>query len=250
MERAWAWNGLGTIAIQLPRRSTASHRRLLPQGASLPRRISPSPIMPWRRANRPWARKRKLAAIFARPTGCCSRNPVPDLNPHYTINARASAKAMIAFGATGDLRRRHSHSDQAGAELPDEFLSPGARQFHRMARSSVMARAARSGAPCAPMLRDIGHIGHSTVIRRRTLLACRSRGLAGHRCAWKPPRARRSRNPMIPSGAMRAPPIRLQSTACGPSSRWLRPELGDFAGAEAMIAPLRPIMTRPAHARP
>jgi tetratricopeptide (TPR) repeat protein len=102
LERAWAWNGLGTIAFvwrDNNRLSASYYRRALEQVPdftigyyALSARVQPLVLD---REEETLSDLRQAARLLHRPS-------IPDLNPHYVPNARISADGQLAT-ATGDF---------------------------------------------------------------------------------------------------------------------------------------------------
>jgi tetratricopeptide (TPR) repeat protein len=119
VERAWAWNGLGTIAFRWQRNNRLAlsyYRKSVQQVPdftigyyALSARIEPQTLD---REEEWLANTRQAARLLHRPS-------IPDLNPRYVPNARLSADAQLAM-ATGDFAAAIPPS-RHGMALPDEF---------------------------------------------------------------------------------------------------------------------------------
>jgi tetratricopeptide (TPR) repeat protein len=158
VERAWAWNGLGTIEFNFhgdQRLSSDYYRKSI---ASTP----DFTIAYFAVASRDQVlnREEELVVNFRAADRLLSRDPVPGLNPHYTIYARASGKSNIAFW-TGDYSAAIPIY-QAGAELPDDFSVLARGNFTQGALMSMIrqhdlgamhAYARYLGQPSIPALR-------------------------------------------------------------------------------------------------
>ena len=117
LERAWAWNGLGTIAFRIDnnnRQSEVYYRKAL---ASSPDFTIGYYALSAR--NGPLGQDEESLASLRQAVRLLHRSSIPDLNPQYAINARFSADGHLAQ-LTGDYRAAISLL-KAGAELPNEY---------------------------------------------------------------------------------------------------------------------------------
>ena len=124
LERAWAWNGLGTIQFRYYNNSRLSadyYRRAL---AEVPDFTIGYFALAARDA--PLGREEEELASISEAGRLLHRDSIPDLNPHYVTYARLNADAIFD-GLVGDCAGAVPLS-RKGAELPDDF--------------SVLARAA------------------------------------------------------------------------------------------------------------
>jgi tetratricopeptide (TPR) repeat protein len=232
VERAWAWNGLGTIEFNFhgdQRLSSDDYRKSI---ASTP----DFTIAYFALASRDQVlnREEELVANFRAADRLLSRDPVPGLNPHYTIYARASGKSNIAFW-TGDYTAAIPIY-QAGAELPDDF--------------SVLARGNFTQGVLQSMIRqhDLGamrayarYIGQPDIPDRRTRVI-----LDTETGDWRDINAReaaaRARIAQSDDSISRNARATNQAFYDGmrPWYALAEARLGDFKAAEAMIAPAAP----------
>jgi tetratricopeptide (TPR) repeat protein len=129
-ERAWAWNGLGTIAFRFhddDREATADYRKAVAS--------APDFTIGWfALASREFNldREEDQLAEFREASRLLHRDSIPDLNPNYIPNARLSAEGAVGV-LTGDFGQGVA-SYKAGAELPDSFsvLARGNFQYHAL----------------------------------------------------------------------------------------------------------------------
>jgi tetratricopeptide (TPR) repeat protein len=222
-ERAWAWNGLGTIAFRFhydDRESTAYYRKAIAS--------SPDFTIGWfALASREFNldRKEDQLAEFRQAGRLLHRDSIPDLNPNYLPNARLSADGGIAL-LTGDFGQAFA-SYKAGAELPDSFSVLGRGNFQYHAAGALAAQ--HDFARLRAYLRELGlNWIPDAVIRTKLAVAQED---------W--------RAVTVVEAGQQKDSSDLQGLAPGQGVyNYLRPEfalarahLGDIAAAESLIAP-------------
>src|ERR1019366_4550502 len=117
VERAWAWNGLGTIEAfwhSDSRQAAYYYRRAM---ASVPEFTIAYFALAAR--NAPLGQEEENFQNLREASRLLHRDSVSDLNPHYAPYARLSSDSQIAL-ATGDFAAGIAFAQQ-GAELPDDF---------------------------------------------------------------------------------------------------------------------------------
>ncbi len=223
VERAWAWNGLGTIAFRFradDRQSIADYRKAIAS--------SPDFTIGWfALANREielWHEENALAQ-FRTASRLLHRDSVPDLNPHYIPNAYALADMRIAYGV-GDFAGAFPIA-KAGAELTDNFSVLSRGTFQNWAAQSLAGQHDAGG--LRTYLQSLGSSDLADPLYRIPLYAQMQ--------DWQAVRT------LEPAARKNAVALTYGIRLSG-SFDYLRPylvlasaHLGDFAGAEAMIAP-------------
>ena len=117
VERAWAWNGLGTIEFNFYSNQRQSSIYYLRSIATVP----DFTIGYFALASRNGALSQEMERWenYREADRLLSRVTVPELNPHYTTYARYFARAGVAM-LVGDYGAAVA-AYKAGAELPDDF---------------------------------------------------------------------------------------------------------------------------------
>ena len=232
VERAWAWNGLGTIAFNFhgdQRLASDYYRKSI---ASTP----DFTIAYFALASRDQSlnREEELVTNLRAADRLLSRDPVPGLNPHYAIYARASGKSNIAFW-TGDYTAAIPIY-QAGAELPDDFSVLARGNFTQGALMSMIRRHDLSA-----MRAYARYLGQPSIpaVRTRVILDTETED-------WRDINAQEA---VARAAIVQSDDSISRNSRAGAQSFYdtLRPwfalakaRLGDFKAAEAMIAPAAP----------
>jgi tetratricopeptide (TPR) repeat protein len=226
LERAWAWNGLGTIAFRIDnnnRQSAGYYRKAL---ASSPDFTIGYYALSAR--NGPLGQDEESLASLRQAVRLLHRSSIPDLNPQYAINARFSADGHLAQ-LTGDYRAATSFL-KAGAELPNEYSVLSRSDFLNEVLIA-MARQHDLGAFHA-YLRDMG----------LSLPAYPEARLAGdaEREDWQDTLAYEAIARKGLPGGNGTPPGLGTFDRYRPAFALAHAELGDFAQAEMLIGPVAP----------
>jgi len=127
LERAWAWNGLGTIAafwLHDSRLAEFYYRKALGQ-------IPDFTIGYYALAarNGPLGQEEENLFNLRQAVRLLHRDSIPDLNPHYVPNARISADGQLPV-ATGDFAAAIPLMRE-GAALPDSFSVLARETFYQ-----------------------------------------------------------------------------------------------------------------------
>ena len=220
LERAWAWNGLGTIASTWQRDNRLAeiyYRKALEQ-------LPDFTIGYYALASRndPLGQEEQWLSNMRQASRLLHRESIPDLNPRYASNARISADGQIAF-TSGDFRAAIPFMRQ-GAASPDSFSVLGRESF---ISNGIVAMAQQHdlGAVRAWM-RDLGwsRIPDDDYFRARVCVDL-------ERQDWRDmedlgPKALRNVEDITAPGAAAVRPLLALAHA----------QMGDFAGADALIA--------------
>jgi tetratricopeptide (TPR) repeat protein len=117
VERAWAWNGLGTIEFNVHGNNQLAAEYYKKSIVTVPDFTIGYFALASR--NLSLNQEKERFENYQEADRLLSRETVPELNPHYTTYARHFAKAGLAM-LTGDYDAATTEY-QAGAELPDDF---------------------------------------------------------------------------------------------------------------------------------
>jgi tetratricopeptide (TPR) repeat protein len=232
VERAWALNGLGTIEYNFHGndRLAADYYR---------KAIATTPdftIAYYALSSRDQVldREEEDLANLHESDLLLSRDPVPGLNPHYAIYARASAKGLIAT-LTGDYAVAIP-VNQAGAELPDDFSVLGRGNFTQGALQAMILQHDLSAMRAyARYLGPSGTLGPET----RVFMSIEN---GDWRQIDDVEAAARARIAQASGADPRFPRARAQTNydRLRPWFALGKARQGDFKAAEAMIAPAAP----------
>jgi tetratricopeptide (TPR) repeat protein len=228
VERAWAWNGLGTLAFRWQsdnRLALSYYHKALEQVPdftigyyALSSRVAPGTL----------DREEEWISSVRQAVRLLHRPSIPDLNPHYVPNARISSEMELAL-ATGDFATAISAGRQ-GAALPDDF--------------SVLARGNFIGTGMIAMSR--GHDPGAVRAWMRELNIHQLKAVATQSALWLDLEQQDWRDVLAIEAVGRKRFLAAgNGTAAGAASfERFRPffalahaHMGDFAGAEALIAP-------------
>ena len=228
VERAWAWNGLGTIASAIHHDTVLGRKYYYRSIAAAPDvaigyfALSTNGGLP--------GTEEETLALARQADRLLAREPVPDFNPHYTTSARLTAKEIIAW-RTGDYGVGADFMKKA-ADLPDDFAKLSRNNFISNAARGMFYQHDPGGARA--WLRDLGVAAPPQyslfagwlVSEDWQHLAAFEKQLAAQIAQTGDPDTRRSGENVYNS-------LRYILALA-------RAKLGDFAGAEAIIAPMTP----------
>ncbi len=160
VERAWAWNGLGTIAANIRgdiSTSATDYRKAI---ASAP----DFTIGYFALASRDRSLNREESALadYQAASRLLHRASVPDLDPNYLENARAFTDASLPL-LTGDFAAAFPIA-KAGAELPNSYSVLSRGNFIRLAALSLAQR--HDGAGLRRYLQETGATYHPSPVPR------------------------------------------------------------------------------------
>ena len=222
-ERAWAWNGLGTIAFRF---HADDRESIVDYGKAIA--SSPDFTIAWfARPSREIELEHEEDVLtgFRVASRLLHRDSIPDLNPLYIPNARMSSDAHVAF-YLGDFAGAVPIA-KAAAELTDDFSVLGRESFQDLALQSL------AGLHDMPGLRAYLHdLGRAAPTKPFSLVP-----LYVQLQDW---RAMRALEPAARKDAVASVHgIRIAGSfdQLRPGLALARAHLGDFAGAEAMMAP-------------
>jgi tetratricopeptide (TPR) repeat protein len=231
VERAWAWNGLGTIEAfwrSDSRQAAYYYRKAM---ASVPDFTIAYFALASR--NNPLGQEEESFQNLREASRLLHRDSISDLNPHYAPYARLSSDSQIAL-AQGDFVTTIAIARQ-GAELPDDF-SVLARGNYISDILSALARS-HDGVAVRAYLRDMHWkeipAGYT---RGRIWLDMERqdwRDVIGGQAslAWQVAQA---------AGGARARGLQNAYESYTTSYALAHAHLGDFAGAEKLIANVAP----------
>jgi tetratricopeptide (TPR) repeat protein len=222
-ERAWAWNGLGTIAFRFhsdDREATDDYRKAI---ASWPDFTIGWFALGSREFN--LDRKGYQLAEFREASRLLDRESIPDLNPDYIPNARLSADAAIAL-LTGDFGQAFTLY-KAGAELRDSFSVLGRGNFQYNATRALAYRHDFVG--MRAYLHELGYARPPHNFQPAKILTAQEDWRAVGQVEAEMQKGDPGGNG-LPSGLGNYNYLR-------PEFALARAELGQFAQAEALISP-------------
>jgi tetratricopeptide (TPR) repeat protein len=227
VERAWAWNGLGTIAFRYhsdDRAALTDYRRAI---ASTPDFTIGWFALGSREID--LDREEGQLADLSTASRLLHRASIPDLNLHYVPNARMSADSRIAL-VSGDFAKA-IRIEKAAVELPDDFSVLGRDSFLNEILMSLTQLHDMEG--LRSYLHELGWKTPSSLFSRIRLYAVTEdwQAISSLEAAAK-------RDASGYSGGIR---ISGSFDTLRPFLALARAHRGDFAGAESMIA------TAPAH---
>ena len=223
VERAWAWNGLGTIAFRYradDRAAMVYYRKAI---ASAPDFTIGWFALGSREID--LDREEGQLADLNTASRLLHRDSIPDLNPHYVPNARLSADSRIAL-VLGDFVTAIG-IEKVAVELPDDFSVLGRESFLNEILRSLAELHDVQGVNA--YLHELGWTVPSTLFTRMLIYAEMEdwQAISSLEAAAK-------RDAKAYAGGIR---ITGSFDTLRPYLALARAHLGDFAGAEAMIAP-------------
>ncbi len=227
VERAWAWNGLGTNEFRYHLNDKLSAEYYRKSVAEVPDFTIGYFALAARHLV--LGNIEKALANYRVASRLLHRDTVPGLNPHFIRYARLNTDGYIA-GLTGDYGAMAALG-KAGAELPDDFSAVQRGPF-RAGAIGGMAQQHDLGAVKA-YLRELGLSETDPYPARATVYAQRE--------DWKallPTNSATNGQLTQFRGSPREQARRARFFNSNTGIALAKARLGDFAGAEAMIAPV------------